>query len=161
VCHLCRGDSSGIRAVVTLRVTLVAWELGHVQGRSISGTIARMRIRLDAVDRGEKVIVRFTIDGRSVSATWRGVEVPAVGQSCDVELDVPSELAWGTSLRLVGEQHEAQALGGVVEDVEGDVVTLRVGSTPVLLDVAGDPPLGVVGMSVSVIAAVEVYPTEV
>jgi len=118
-----------------------------------------MRVRLDAVDRGEKLVVRFALGGHSVSATWRGVEPPEVGHSYDVELNVPSELAWGTGLRPVSEQGDADTLGGVVEDVDGEVVTLRVGGTPLLLDVTGDPPLGVLGMGVSLSTDVEVYPT--
>jgi hypothetical protein len=63
--------------------------------------------------------------------------------------------------------HEEQApqlpgkvLRGRVEDVEGETVVLRVGDDLVLLDVAGDPPLGVLGSTVVVAAErLDIYPT--
>lgn len=55
-----------------------------------------------------------------------------------------------------------EALVGLVEDVDGETVILRVSASILLLDVRGDPPSGIVGRAVLVRPdAFELYPTGV
>lgn len=59
-----------------------------------------------------------------------------------------------------GASEHGQALTGLVEDIEGDAVVVRIGGSVVLLDVDGEPPLGVVGTPVTVRpSAFELWPT--
>ena len=98
-----------------------------------------------------------------VTARWRGEDAPVVGATHEVELDTCGRLVWAEGLSIVspdGPSHGVQTLSGLIEDIEGDSVVVRVGEGVLLLDVAGDPPLGAVGEVVSLRpAAFEVWPT--
>ncbi|GAB3077921.1 hypothetical protein GCM10027053_47920 [Intrasporangium mesophilum] len=86
-----------------------------------------------------------------------------VGESYDVEIDPVGELAWGDQVAVDRSQETTGAsFVGLVEHIEGDTVMLRVSESVVVLEVAGDPPLGILGREVSVNPeALVVYPTGV
>ena len=100
-----------------------------------------------------------TLLGR-LRASWRGTEPPSVGEVYDVEIDPVGELLWGNHVTVDARSQGmyGEALVGLVEDVDGETVILRV-SGVVLLEIRGDPPLGIVGRKVLVRPAFELYPT--
>jgi hypothetical protein len=109
-------------------------------------------------------MVRITTSGQSLVGSWHGQARPQPGESYDVELDVDDSLEWGSTVVVDGHQRPHAGgivlLRGQVDDVEGDSVVLRVGEGLLLLDVSGDPPLGVLGSTVAVTAErLDVYPT--
>jgi hypothetical protein len=86
-------------------------------------------------------------------AHWRSDVPPQVGVAQHVELDAAGALEWADGPRIVDPDSASerdQVLTGLVEDIEGDAVTVRIGSRVVLLEVQGDPPIGTVGRPVAV-----------
>ena len=84
---------------------------------------------------------------------WRGVDIPVAGAVVDVELDAVGELAWGTDISPVTDtatEADAGVLVGVLEQIEGDVATLRAGGSVVLLELSGDVPPAALGQRVRV-----------
>jgi hypothetical protein len=70
-----------------------------------------------------------------------------------VEVDAVGPLVWADGPTIIdshGASEHGQVLTGLVEDVEGDAVAVRIGSALLLLEVQGDPPIGVVGRPVAV-----------
>jgi len=100
-----------------------------------------------------------------VTASWRGQDAPIVGMIVDAEMDVSGALVWGEDLSIVssdGSGGQGQTLIGRVEDIQGESVTLRVAEGLLLLDVAGDPPLGALGEVVSITPeCFEFWPTAI
>jgi hypothetical protein len=94
--------------------------------------------------------------------TWRGSDLPVVGEVHDVELDLLGDLEWGHQVR-VDERAEGvygSDVVGLVEDVDGRGVTLRIAGAVALLDVVGDPPRGVVGQRVAIAPmSLSLFPT--
>lgn len=97
-----------------------------------------------------------------LTARWRGDVAPTLHVAEQVELDTVGRLTWGPGLDVLnpdGVSEHGEMLIGVVEDIEGDVVTARVGEGLVLLDVEGDPPLGALGKAIRITpAAFEIWP---
>lgn len=89
--------------------------------------------------------------------------MPRIGSEEHVELDAVGPLVWSAGAQVValdGASEHGQAATGVVEDIEGSAVVLRVGGSVVLLEVDGEPPLGVVGATVTLRpVAFELSPT--
>ena len=112
---------------------------------------------------GDVGAVRCQMSDGFLTARWRGDAAPTVRVAEHVELDTVGRLTWGPGLAVVnpeGVSEHGEMLIGVVEDIEGDVVTARVGEGLVLLDVEGDPPLGALGKAIRITpAAFEVWPT--
>ena len=96
---------------------------------------------------------------------WRGDKPPEGGSEQHVELDAAGPLVWSEGHAIAapdGVSEHGQALTGLVEDVEGDSVFVRVGGSIVLLEVEGKQPIGVVGGPVTVRpSAFELWPTSV
>lgn len=98
-----------------------------------------------------------------LTARWRGHAAPALDVAVHVELDTVGRLMWSSGLAVInpdGVSEHGEMLIGVVEDIEGNVVTARVGEGLVLLEVEGDPPLGALGKAIRITpAAFEIWPT--
>ena len=143
----------------------IAHRLGGWRADERNRQYARVHVTIRDVDSGQPPTIRMTASGQAFVASWRGEGRPLPGESYDVELDIHDSLEWGSTVVLdVGQRpHRAgTGLRGRVEDVEGERVVLRVGEGLVLLDVSGDPPMGVVGSTVDVAAErLDVYPTGV
>lgn len=106
-----------------------------------------------SVSGDQPATVHCETDVGDLVAHWRGDVPPLVGVARYVEVDAVGPLAWADGPRIVdshGASEHNQVLTGLVEDIDGDAVTVRVGSTLVLLEVQGDPPIGTVGRPVSV-----------
>lgn len=87
-------------------------------------------------------------DAGALTVRWSGGAAPRVGDTHDAELDAGGSLVWGAGMSIVSSDSPSelvQTLSARVEDIEGDSVTVRVGSALLLLEVAGDPPNGAVG----------------
>ena len=101
----------------------------------------------------------------TITGYWHGEVAPEVGQTEDVELDTVGGLTWSVGPSIVsddGTSRHDQVLNGHVEDVDGVLVTVRVGPALLSLEVSGDPPLGVLGHTVAVRpAAFALWPTGV
>jgi hypothetical protein len=112
---------------------------------------------------GDVNAVRCQTSEGLLTARWRGDAPPALNVAEHVELDTVGRLTWGSGLAVInpdGVSEYGEMLTGVVEDIEGDVVTARVGEGLVLLDVEGDPPLGALGKAIRITpAAFEIWPT--
>ena len=72
-------------------------------------------------------------------------------------------LVWATGPQIVAvddSSEHGQTRLGTVEAVDSTLVTVRVGTALLLLEVDGEPPAGIVGSSVTVKpTAFEVWPT--
>lgn len=123
-----------------------------------------MRVTVRSVTPDDPATVECETDLGDLVALWRGDEPPQVGIAQHVEVDTIGALIWVDGRRIIdahGAGEHAQVLTGLVEDIEGETVTVRIGSGVVLLDVQGDPPLGVVGRPVSVRpAAFQLWPID-
>ena len=110
-------------------------------------------------------LVRCETDVGDLVANWRGREAPEAGTQQHVEVDAPGPLVWSDGPGITatnGASEHGQALTGLVEDIEDDAVAVRIGGSVLLLDVEGEPPLGIVGGRVTVRpSAFELWPTEV
>ena len=108
--------------------------------------------------------VRCETDAGDLVARWRGGQAPEVGSKQHVELDAVGPLVWAGGPRIIaadGVSEHGQTLTGLVEDIEGDAVVVRLGGSVVLLEVEGDPPLGAVGGAVSLRpSAFELWPID-
>ena len=113
-----------------------------------------MLVTVRAVTADEPATVQCETDLGDLVALWRGDGPPQVGMAQHVEVDAVGSLVWADDGRQIVDPHgtseHEQVLTGLVEDIEGDAVTVRIGSAVVLLEVQGDPPLGVVGRPVAV-----------
>lgn len=95
------------------------------------------------------------------------VTLPVAATEVDVEVEVSGHIHWMEILvarDLPGDLLPADdgvLLQGVVEDVDQDgVLTLRIADAVVLVETTGEPPLGVVGEHVAMLARdPEIYPT--
>lgn len=128
------------------------------------GTICGMRIKVLQRMAGNPVGLECETPGGRLRAIWRGTELPSVGECYDVEIDPVGELVWGNQVNVDARPQGTygEALVGLVEDVDGETVVLRVSGAVVLLEVLGDPPLGIVGREVLVRPeSFELYPTGV
>jgi hypothetical protein len=100
-----------------------------------------------------------------MTAQWRGAHPPRPDEVHDVELEAVGELHWGETVHLADGEPPLEGehlLVGLVEDIDGDMVTLRVADSVVLVDISGEPPLGVVGRQVSVRPrGLAVWPTRI
>ena len=98
-------------------------------------------------------------------AVWRGAMEPAKGHPIEVELDARGVLVWRGGSEIISADAvsaHGQTLRGLVESIDGNLVVLRVGPTLLSLDVAGEPPVGILGLEIPVTpAAFEVWPTGV
>lgn len=71
--------------------------------------------------------VRLHTDAGELCGSWRGPDLPSVGDSYDLELGCDDALRWADGSTLVGEGDASFAAR--VEQVDDDrVVTLRVGA---------------------------------
>lgn len=118
-----------------------------------------MRVRaLTAVAaQGERLVAATPVG--EIEGKWCGQGAVAAGDVLHVELELPrpresSEILWLHAEGPTGQMnHPGRWLEGVAVDVDQEgVLTLDVGGTPVLVDTAGDPPLGVVGQRVRLLA---------
>lgn len=111
-----------------------------------------MWIKVVRVLESTSVVLECDSPAGRLIGTWRGTVLPVVGDVHDVELDLLGVLEWGNQVRL-DERSEGiygSDVVGLVEDVDGQGVTLRIAEAVVLLDVVGDPARGVVGERVAV-----------
>jgi hypothetical protein len=96
---------------------------------------------------------------------WRGITTPAPGLSDDVELETSGPLVWNDGPAIVhpdGRSEHGQVLHGRIGDIEGDVVAVRVGDAPAVLEVRGEPPLDGLGQSVVIKpSAFSLWPTDI
>jgi hypothetical protein len=109
-----------------------------------------MRIIVLSVATEGEPIVQCETPAGPLRVTWRGA-VPAPGMIVDVELDAAGELEWGRNvvpvdgtLTPVG----SGALVGVVQAIDGELATLRVGDSLIQAVVSGQPPPVVSGLTV-------------
>jgi len=126
-----------------------------------------MRVALSKVLGGDPPTVVVTAPGVSGGGLWRSETPPVATTEVDVELEVPGQIDWTEILavrdlpgHLVPADDEL-LLQGVVEDVDQEgVLTLRIADAVVLVETIGEPPLGVVGEHVAMLARhTEIYPT--
>lgn len=128
-----------------------------------------MRVVLSKVLGGDPPTVLVTAPGVSGGGLWRGETPPVAATEVDIELEVPGQIDWMEILvarELPGHLLPAESellLQGVVEDVDQDgVLTLRIADAVLLVETIGEPPLGVVGEHVAMLARhTEIYPTGV
>lgn len=121
-----------------------------------------MKIEVLRLLAGDPIAVECTTPAGRLLAIWRGAEQPTAGATYDVEIDVLGELEWGKRVNVDVRPQGMfpEGLVGLVEDVDDESVVLRVLASVVLLEVLGDPPLGVVGRHVLVSPeGVALYPT--
>lgn len=107
-----------------------------------------MLVTVRSVTADEPATVQCEADFGDLVALWRGDVPPQVGAPQHVEVDAVGPLVWADGRRIVhpdGASDHEQVLTGLVEDIEGDAVTVRIGSAVGLLEVQGDLPLGAVG----------------
>jgi hypothetical protein len=85
--------------------------------------------------------------------------------SDDVELETSGPLVWNDGPAIVhpdGRSEHGQVLHGRIGDIEGDVVAVRVGDAPAVLEVRGEPPLDGLGQSVVIKpSAFSLWPTDI
>ena len=113
--------------------------------------------------------VAISAPGVAGSGLWGGDGDPIVGVPIHVELEVPGPISWDRI--AIATSHPDAAvpaedelmLSGVVEHRDDDgVIALRVADSIVLVETVGEPPRGIDGGRVSLVArGVEVYPTGV
>jgi hypothetical protein len=121
----------------------------------LTAAVDGTRVSVDAVD----------VNG---SGLWRGTAQEA-GIEVDVELEVRDEIDWskisvGQRVEAIAKEGpEALVVRGFVDDLDiHGVLTLRLAGGVLLIDTLGEPPIGVVGREVSLVARdVEIYPTNV
>jgi hypothetical protein len=115
-----------------------------------------MRVNVQSVE-GCRVSVVSSIG--TVTGTWVGSS-PALKQDYAVELDVQGVVPWekindagpnGTPLAMERPDGLVSLTGRVDEIDEDLVLQLWLGETSVMIDTAGDPPLGIVGRFVEVV----------
>jgi hypothetical protein len=109
-------------------------------------------VTVRSVTADEPAIVQCEADLGDLVAVWRGDVPPQVGVAQHVEVDAVGPLVWADGRKIVhpnGASEHDQVLTAFVEEIEGEAVTVRIGSAVVLLEVEGDPPLGVVGRPVA------------
>jgi hypothetical protein len=97
-------------------------------------------VRLEQGDIGPRIALKTP--GGIVWVYWRG-DPPTKGQFTDVELAVTRVLTWGEELEPVSEVREPTlgVLDGTLEAVDAEgTVTLRVGTSQVILSARGTPP---------------------
>jgi hypothetical protein len=113
--------------------------------------------------------VKVDCGGGGFTARWHG-ELPAVGSTHHVELDVGGVATWGTDIYFIDDTVGSVADGdgcllvsGLVTELgSDDVLVMDVGGTVVMIDTEGDPPLGVIGRHVTVQARdVTLYPYDI
>lgn len=112
-----------------------------------------MLIKVLTVHDDEPAIVECETPVGNLTARWRGEELPSADETHDVEVETVGHLVWGENLKVsagIARTEDETSLIGLVEDVEGAVVTLRVGDSILLLEADGEPPLGVLGEMASV-----------
>jgi hypothetical protein len=110
-------------------------------------------IKVLTVHDDEPAIVECETPVGNLTARWRGGELPSADETHDVEVESVGHLVWGENLKVSAEiarTEDETSLIGLVEDVEGAAVTLRVGDSILLLEADGEPPLGVLGEMASV-----------
>ena len=80
-----------------------------------------------------------------------------------MELDISGELTWGESIELVDRAVLAagsESVVGTIEAIDGEVLTVRMCDSLILLAVLGSQPLAAVGKSVVVRpGTLEAWPT--
>ncbi|NTW41720.1 MAG: hypothetical protein HGA44_17880 [Cellulomonadaceae bacterium] len=122
-----------------------------------------MKITVLSVAPGDDPLVECDTPAGRLDLRWRGASVPAPGDSLDVELDIPGRLTWGEDVECVegtGSQSGPGWLAGSIDAIDGEVVTLRVGDSLVLLEVIDRPPSPDVGKRVAVRPGeLEAWPT--
>ena len=128
-----------------------------------------MRVALGEVAEGDPPTVVVTASGVSGTGLWRGEAPPTAVTEVDVELEVPGQIDWTdifVAPDLPGGIAPADGellLQGVVEGVDQDgILTLRIVHSIVLIETVGEPPVGLVGTHVAVLARhTGIYPTGV
>jgi hypothetical protein len=115
-----------------------------------------MRVSIQSVD-GCRVAIVSAIG--TARGTWVG-PTPELEKDYHVELDVPGVVAWD-SIEDAGPNRMPSlterldglvSLRGRVDDIDEDLVLqLWLGSTSVMIDSVGEPPLGIVGRFVDVV----------
>lgn len=112
-----------------------------------------MQITVQSVTADEHLTVECTTPVGDLVASWRGSQPPVAGQTYDVEVDTIGPIVWGEQLTVdsqpdAADRHE---VNGTIEAIEGDVLTLRVGGSLLVLEVSGDgQPAELLGLSVRV-----------
>ncbi len=111
-----------------------------------------MRVLVLSVASDGGQVVECETPAGSLRVTWRG-GLPAPGTVVDVELDASGELEWGRNVAPVDGATTPAGLGsvlGVVEAIEGELATLRVGDSLIQAEISGQPPLPARGLTVLV-----------
>jgi len=106
-----------------------------------------MKIKVEKMSCNDNVIrVDFSSDYGRSSALWVG-EIPTLGTFYDVELDIDDDLVWGEGISTTKRDRAMIALekgvfvvvGKVIKLEEDGCLSVSVGESVVLLDVANAP----------------------
>jgi hypothetical protein len=122
-----------------------------------------VQIKVRSLAPGTPPTVECDTASVTVVASLRGTVEPEFGQDVDVELDTRGPLVWATGAQIVavdGSSEHGQIQLRTVEALDSTLVTVRVGTALLCLEVDGEPPAGIVGSIVTVKpTAFEVWPT--
>jgi hypothetical protein len=128
-----------------------------------------VRITVTAFSGGSPPIVAFETTFGSGAGCWT-TELPTPGRSYHVEFEIEDELAWGQQVRLAsGDGVSLAIVGGDVriragcEAVDGGLVTLSVGGSLLMVEVADAPVDLAAGTVVEVVLekqAIRLFPYE-
>jgi len=108
-----------------------------------------VRVRVEEVlDAKGRTVACATPLGR-LHLVWEADALPAPGDH-DVELDVPSVLAWGSQIRTVDDGQPSGARGVLLTGTllgldEHGTAEVEVREGRLLVETLGEPPLGAVG----------------
>lgn len=105
----------------------------------------RIHVRHIGEVQADGVTIAFDSSLGSASARWVG-ELPDEGASCEVELEVPGVLTWGSEIadtladESIFEEKGRVCLVGCVRSLSDDgVAAIQVGHDIVLVEIAGAP----------------------
>lgn len=107
----------------------------------------RVKILETHLQTASSTSVRFSSDHGDSVGRWHS-DMPESGREYDVEVEVPGVLEWGRdvvasskTIPSISTTHDAVQICGVLELAHEDgVVTLRIGSSLLLVETQGQPP---------------------